>query len=117
MGVEACELHSLRCHGVDARRAILARAEGPDIPVAHVVDEDEHEIGRSPGSRLPGAVVLPHASAVTASAVAVRDRKALACRQYLLTRRPAAAMLRLLVWIFQRFDQLRHHVEQSATIP
>ena len=44
MGVEAGELHACCGHGVNARGAVVGRAEGPDVSVPHVVDKDDHEI-------------------------------------------------------------------------
>ena len=47
--IEAGELHSLRRHPVEVGRAIQFRSIGPDVSVAHVIDEDDHKIGLACG--------------------------------------------------------------------
>ena len=52
-GVEAGELHPFGRHAVQAGRAIELRAEGADVAVTHIVDEDHDEIGpRRSGCRV-----------------------------------------------------------------
>ena len=43
--VEGCELHAFFGHPVEMRRFVLCRAEGADVAIAHVVNEDHDEVG------------------------------------------------------------------------
>ncbi len=55
LGVEAGELHPFRRHTVEIRSAIEGRAERADVPVAHVVDEDQDDVWLGGFSLLRGA--------------------------------------------------------------
>ena len=44
-GVEAGQLHALLGHAVEVGGAVVGRAEGADIAVAHVIDKNDDEVG------------------------------------------------------------------------
>ena len=46
-GIEVGEPHAFIGHAVEFGRFVDGRAERPDIAVAHVVDEDEHDVRRA----------------------------------------------------------------------
>jgi len=47
--VEILQLHPLRCELVDVRRFHVRIAEAARVGVAHIVDEEDHDIGREVG--------------------------------------------------------------------
>jgi len=43
--IELSELDSLLCHPVQVRGLVYLVAKGPDIAVAHIIDEQDHDVG------------------------------------------------------------------------
>jgi len=53
-GIKTGEFHAFTRHAIKVRRALLGRAKRADVGIAHVVDEDDHHVGRRRISRTGG---------------------------------------------------------------